>query len=239
MAKRRLWPILLLVVLAISLGGCVIAPGRTVEETREVSGFNRVVLSGVGHVNLTQGDAELLTVRAPRNVMRRIRTEVRGDTLYLEVKTGLFTIVQDRTIEYDVTVKEIEGLRISGSGSVESDSIQTGMLEISVSGSGDLAIDDLDAERLELSISGSGNFRSAGRADIQLITISGSGEYRAGDLQSQQTTLKISGSGNATVWVEERLDITISGSGDLAYYGNPRVSQRVSGSGSIRSRGDR
>ena len=169
MKKRGLWPIPL-VVLALSLGGCVMGTGSTVEETREVSGFNRVVLSGVGHVNLTQDGTESLTVRAPRSVMGRIRTEVRGDTLFLEVKTGLFTIVQDRAIEYDLTVREIEGLRISGSGSVEGDRIETETLDISVSGSGDLVIDDLETDRLELSISGSGSFRSAGRADEQQIS---------------------------------------------------------------------
>ena len=50
--------------------------GRLVTETRAVSGFTGISLAMPGHVEVTQGDTESLTVTADDNVLPLIETVV-------------------------------------------------------------------------------------------------------------------------------------------------------------------
>ena len=69
-------------------------------ETRPVSGFNKLVLKGVGSVILTQGAQESLVIEADPDIRSRIRSEVRDGTL---------------TISYDFDlISDVFGLRFIG-----------------------------------------------------------------------------------------------------------------------------
>ncbi|OGO16907.1 MAG: hypothetical protein A2Z14_01960 [Chloroflexi bacterium RBG_16_48_8] len=47
-----------------------------ITEARDVGGFNRIELEGMGKVILTQGEEESLTIEADDNLMEYITTEV-------------------------------------------------------------------------------------------------------------------------------------------------------------------
>lgn len=230
-------PLLLLLMLA----GCTIVTGsgNIVSESREVSGFDEVVLAGSGNLTITQGDGEALTVEADDNLMDLIETEVRNGVLYLGFKSGANIINTSRAVQYQLTVDDLSELTISGSGNVSAESLVSDDFSLNVSGSGEAQIDRLTASEISIEISGSGDVDIVGAVEEQSITVSGSGNYRAGDLVSENVTVRISGSGNATVWVAEMLDVVVSGSGNVEYYGTPRVNQQVSGSGNIRSLGNK
>jgi hypothetical protein len=55
------------------------------QETRVVAGFRRIEIDGQVNVTLVQGNAEGITIEASSSSLARIRTEVRGDTLVVEV----------------------------------------------------------------------------------------------------------------------------------------------------------
>jgi len=59
--------------------------GSEVEESRDVSGFSKVDLSGCGNIFLTQGDEESLKIEAKEKLMEYIITEVSNDTLYIKI----------------------------------------------------------------------------------------------------------------------------------------------------------
>lgn len=242
MYKSRNLAVLLLLVAIFGITACnatiVNGSGDLITETREVSGFDGIELSGSGEVIITQGGDESLTVETDDNVMEHVRTEVRGGTLHLGFEEGLNLIDPTRLV-FTVGVDDLSELSISGSGNVESDSLDTDRFSVTVSGSGNVQIDDLTADSVEARISGSGNVDLAGEATTQDVTISGSGKYRAGDLQSDTAEASISGSGEATVWVTESLDSNISGSGSVDYYGRPSISTSGSGSGKINSLGEK
>lgn len=230
-------PLLLILLLA----GCTIVSGsgNIVSESREVSDFDAVVLSGSGNLTITQGDREALTVKADDNLMELIETKVRNGTLYLGFKAGVNIINTSRAVQYELTVRDLSALTISGSGNASADSLVGEEFVLTVSGSGEVQIDKLTASESTVTISGSGDVDVAGAVEQQSITVSGSGHYRAADLVSSSATVQISGSGDAIVWVAETLNVTVSGSGNIEYYGNPQINQQVSGSGNIRSRGDK
>jgi hypothetical protein len=186
--------------------------GQLATQSRQVSGFTSVELTGVGELSIDQTGTESLTVSAEDNLLPLLTSEVEGDTLILGKKPNT-RIVTTKPITYTLTMKDITGLAVSGSGTINAPKLTT------------------DALRIE--ISGSGMITTAGNADDQSLEISGSGRYLADGLTSKTTTAEISGSGTANVVASDALDVKISGSGTLTYSGNPQVTRTVSGSGRL------
>ena len=186
--------------------------GQLATQSRQVSGFTSVELTGVGELSIDQTGTESLTVSAEDNLLPLLTSKVEGDTLILGKKPNN-RIVTTKPITYTLTMKDITGLAVSGSGTINAPKLST------------------DALRIE--ISGSGVITTAGNADDQSLEISGSGRYLADGLTSKTTTAEISGSGTANVVASNALDVKISGSGTLTYSGNPQVTQTVSGSGRL------
>ena len=230
-----------LIAIALLLCACglraVRGSGKLVTESRDVSDFDRVSLAGSGEVILIQGETESLTIETDDNVMRYITSEVEGGTLTLGTESG--KLVSPTRLKFTLRVKDLSGLRISGSGDIDAERFDTDDLEIVVSGSGDVRIDALMASKVQARISGSGDVELAGEATGQEVTISGSGKYRGGDLRSETVSVTISGSGNATLWTTASLDARLTGSGSVSYYGNPLTDVSSSGSGKVKGLGDK
>jgi len=231
----------ILIVVALLLCACglrtVRGSGRLVTESRDVRDFDRVSLSGSDEAIITQGDEESLTVETDRNVMRYITSEVRDGTLVLGTKIG--AIVRPTRLRFTVSVKDLAGLTVSGSGDIVAERVDTDRLEIKTSGSGQVRVDTLRAEQVEVRISGTGDVELAGQVTAQEVTIVGSGEYRGGDLRSETSAVTIRGAGDATLWTTESLDARLTGRGSASYYGNPRTDVSSAGSGKLEGLGDK
>ena len=186
--------------------------GQLATQPRQVSGFTSVELTGVGELSIDQTGTESLTVSAEDNLLPLLTSRVEGDTLILGKKPNT-RIVTTKPITYTLTMKDITGLAVSGSGTINAPKLTTAALRIEISGSGVIT--------------------TAGNADDQSLGISGSGRYLADGLTSKTTTAEISGSGTANVVASDALDVKISGSGTLTYSGNPPLTQTVSGSGRL------
>lgn len=241
MVSKRLFLfcLVLLVILTITACNAIIinGSGDLISETRQVTDFDSIALSGSGVVIVTQGGNESLTIETDDNVMDHVRAEVEGRTLKLGFEERLNVIAPTRLI-FNVGIDDLKDLTISGSGDIESDMIETGRLEAAISGSGAVKIDDLTTDGVTAKISGSGEIDLTGKSTTQDVTISGSGKYLAGRLCSESVTVKISGSGDATVCASETLDSSISGSGSVYYYGRPSINSSGSGSGKINNLGE-
>jgi hypothetical protein len=196
-------------------GSEVTGSGALGTESRDVGGFSTIELTGSGDLIIAQNGTESLSIEAEDNLLRSMTSDVSNGTLRLGTTEGVH-LDPTLPVTYRVTVKDLAGVEMSGSGSVTAARITTPAMAIDISGSGDVTID--------------------GTADSQTITISGSGNYSASDLVTRSSTVEISGSGDVTVNARDVLDAAISGSGDATYTGDPRVSQHISGSGEL-SRG--
>jgi hypothetical protein len=235
--------ILGMAVLLLSVSACNFVPGRgsghLIRETRPVSGFDTVVLSGAGRLEIIQDGTESITIETDDDVMPYVESEVRGGTLYVGLDfNGLRTIVPT---EMNVTlhVRDLRRISASGAWEVTCASLETDEMEIVISGAGQARFENLQATNLTAEISGAGQIHIAGRVAAQQATISGTGQYRAGDLQSETAVVTLSGAGQATVWAVDSLDVRISGAGEVEYYGSPRISFNPSGAGNLRSLGDK
>lgn len=245
--KLTLGLMLILVLLTIAcssvslIGTRLEGSGKLITEERKVSNFDRVSLSGFGEVTIHQGETESLTVRTDDNIMPYIKTEVRNRTLELGFTPSgsRRSINPSDGIHFDLVVKDISRLDISGAGSVTIDSLTAEKLLIDLSGAGSLEISNLAADELVSKISGAGSVVVAGQVTGQELNHSGLGSYYAGDLESETALVTISGAGSATLWVRETLDVKVSGIGNIIYYGTPRVIQNVTGLGKVISQGEK
>lgn len=238
----------ILAVALLALVGCaglnltvVRGSGNVVTESRAVSNFNRVALSGIGELAITQGDTEALTVEADDNLLPLIVTQVRNNVLNIGIdpNRGVISPTPSRPIKFALRVKNLDSIQLSGAGNISVPALKTDTLTVGSSGAGNINITQLDAKTLNGSVSGVGNLVISGQVETQDASLSGLGSYTAGDLKSTSTAVSISGAGSATVWAAQTLNVRISGAGSVSYYGTPQVTQSISGLGNVKSLGNK
>lgn len=212
--------------------GRVNGSGNIESQSYELGEFTEVVIGGIGHVNLTQGDQTALTITADDNFFEHIIVETENDTLTIRIEPNTL-LTSDHTIQYDLTVTDLSAFDLLGSADMTASQLSADTLSLSIAGSGSIEIGDLETNSLELEIAGSGGMDLTGTATNQTIDISGSGDINSPELESETTTVVIAGSGDVVVWATETLDIEILGAGDVGYVGSPTVSQNIAGSGSV------
>jgi len=211
--------------------GCIQGSGNYTTENRTVDDFGSISFSSAGEVYLSQGPKHL-RIEAEDNIIAGLMTDVSGGIL--TIRHTAACINPHKPVKIYVSTQHIEGLDISGSGSITGLSlIESDTLRIDISGSGDMNL-DVDCEDLSTNISGSGSSVLKGRATNNSVDISGSGAVHSYDLETNRSTVRISGSGTAEVNVHDELNTNLSGSGSVSYKGRPRMtSQEISGSGSV------
>ena len=230
----------LLAILLLLINACnsksITGSGNIVKEHRRVSGFNKVTVSGAGHLFLSQGDTESLEITCDDNIAAHILSIVESGTLEIGPKNA--TLKPSEPIRYNLSLKTINSLKTSGSILIDGDALSVKSLRVVMSGSGKLSLRTLEAQSIEFDISGSGKINiESGNSNNQSISISGSGEFNVPNLKSENIDLSISGSGKAKVWATNEMDIKISGSGKVGYHGSPKISTNISGSGKVEGLG--
>lgn len=208
------------------------------KETRNLKGFTRVNFGVSGNLYIHLGKEFNVTLEGDEDDLKEIITEVSNGKLSIRRDNHFFEFNNEK-VTINITMPEITGLGVSGSGRAEiTDPVtEADRIELSVSGSGKISVPDLTADNLECSISGSGNINiGKGSADKGEITISGSGNYTGQSMEIDHLNVRVSGSGNCTCLAGDELTASVSGSGNVWYSGNPQVDARVSGSGKVRSK---
>ena len=163
------------------LSSCAVGSRRVVTSSRDVRDFDAVAFEGLGELSVTQGDSESLTIEAESNVISRITTEVRSGTLYIDWKTGLFglDVVPTKPIRYDLTMRDIRALDLTGLGSMAAGEINADRLDVDMGGGGRIVIRALDADHLKLTLTGLGSIEVSGQVSRQSILVTGGGVFPA------------------------------------------------------------
>lgn len=220
MMKRQGATLLVLAAVVVTLAACagtglrteVRGSGVLVTDTRPVSGFNRILVSGYGTVYVTIGATESLRIEAEANILDVLTMDVVDGRLELGHRE--FTnIVPTRDITYHITAVSLDAVAVVGSGTLD--------------------VADVDAGTFAVSIAGSGSVEPSGRIGQLTVDVSGSGRFVGARLATEVASVAVSGSGQAIVSARDHLAASVSGSGSIRYLGDPVVAQRISGSGSI------
>jgi hypothetical protein len=244
MMKKQILLIMVVLLLVLSTLACSISindfgfntargSGVLVTEERPVSGFQRLELSGIGTLVIEVGSEEALVIEAEDNLLEYIETTVQGNTLEIGIRERI-NLQPSKPIRYNLTVKSLDTISVSGLGSVEAPALEATRFTVDISGGGDVNLEGLQAEQLEVNISGLGSLDIAsGLVTEQTVELSGSGDYNGRNLESRTAVVMISGLGSATISASQDLQVEISGAGSVRYAGDPSVSSEISGLGSI------
>lgn len=232
----------LLLVLFVSISICALAQekvtgnGNLKKETREISNFTGLMVSGSVNVELSYGDPKSIIVEGDENILPYIETSVENGNLVIKTKDKVSVRTKNKLLVH-VTMKKIARLRMSGSGNItgSGDFSNDSKTEIGVSGSGSINLAMNSFNETKINISGSGNVTLKGKSTNNIdATISGSGNIDCAEVSCNDVNAKVSGSGNIKVYANKSIDAKVSGSGNIYYKGAAtNINLKSSGSGKI------
>src|SRR5690606_22492908 len=135
------------------VGNCERGRGPIVSKQLELPSFHSLKLSGSDKVIVTQGPQQEVWVEGEENIIDLIRLSVSNGEW--DIRTRGCVGRHERLI-YHVTLPEIKGLSLSGSGDIVGENtFLTSRIELEVTGSGSITA-DVDADDVEAEITGSG-----------------------------------------------------------------------------------
>jgi len=227
--------------MAFSSSGCARhmsgEPGPTVERNYNVGAFDRISLAGAYDANVRTGSAISVHAKGGENLLDRIEVEVEGGTLKIRPKhhNGFNWSWGSRgKVELLITVPQLHGATLAGSGSINVDKVQGDSFEGEVAGSGEMTVGNIQVQSLKLSIAGSGDLKAnGGRAQSADVDIAGSGGVDARGVQAEQLKVSIAGSGDVQAHATKAADVSIMGSGDVTVSGGARCTIHKAGSGNV------
>ena len=182
-----------------------------VTEAYDLSGFDRITIEGVYHIDVQVGEAFSVKTSGSKKEMDKIDIYVEDGALVLGMKDRNGQKNRGHNnhgVDSVITMPALNGMEIAGvaSGNVRKISAQSFELEFAGVG--------------ELSLSGT-------CVDLDL-EMAGVGELNARKLKCEDVDVDLAGMGEATVYASERVDAQAAGMGQINVYGNPEVVQKSS-----------
>ena len=148
---------LILFILSLFITGCsekevVKGSGKIVTEERKVADYHAIDLTGIGHLDIHQGDKISLSVKTDDNLLTYIESDVRNGVLHIGPNTEgkSKNLNPSDNIYYIATVKNLDDLSISGFCNVQSiQKIKNEQLDINVNGTASLNL-DIDVKKFPI-----------------------------------------------------------------------------------------
>lgn len=206
--------------------------GDIVSLDQDLSDFNKIDASHSFDISVSQGDGYAVVVRVDDNLEDELDVKVQGGTLHLDLARDI--IVNNATLEADITMPSLDGLDLSGASSADitgfdSSDPFSARLSGSSSLSGDLVTGDLN-----LDLSGSSEVALDGAGGDLEIDASGASDVKLPNYPVEDADLNLSGSSDVLINLSGTLDVDASGSSNVTYLGSPTLGDiRTSGSSSI------
>lgn len=189
--------------------------GATEIESRDLGKYSAIDLRGAAELNIEVGPAESLKIEGSNFSVKNLRTEVRGNTLYINSKkSGWAWFGDDDDLKLTIAMPSLTELRSAGAGNIRVRGLKGG-------------------EQL-IKISGAHNLEADGTLDKLTIELDGAGNVDYGKVASQDATVTVNGAGHVLVRAAQNLQATMNGVGAIHYEGEPqKVSSNLHGIGTI------
>lgn len=232
---------------------CLNASGPVITEYRDASEIDEIINTTSVDVVYMKADTVSISLRGAANLNRHIVTNVTNGRL--EIRTDPRNTCFDRGDEPEIliTSPQVHSLDMTGSGSLNADSLSgvsvsirvtgsgdlqagfilTDELGIEVTGSGDAEASEVLSQAVDLTVTGSGDLSISGSAASGVMRLTGSGNIRSENLELNTGILTITASGDIHANIIDALTAVISGSGNIYLRGRPAINQTITGSGKI------
>lgn len=205
--------------------------GKMTRQERPIKDVEELQIGGVGKVVVKQGNEESLVITGDALILPHIISEVDEGTLYIKPADDL-QLRSKSEIVYQITVKSLKEIGISGAVELESPLLTSQELKLDCSGAtrAQLAV---AVDTLKVHVCGSAKLSLEGEAKKQKVETSGSAQYDAGALQSDRAKVTTEGASHVTIAVGKKLEVNSSGVSVVTYHGNPLVKVHSSGASSV------
>jgi Putative auto-transporter adhesin, head GIN domain len=203
--------IVVLVDLAVrSDGDSTHGSGVTATEYRELAPFAAVELAGANTVTVRVGPAQSVAVTADDDLVDQVTTTVRSGRLFI-ANDGSFTT--EAPMRVAVSVPSLDGVTLSGTGTV--------------------IVEGVTGTDFVADLSGTGTLAASGTVDRLTAVLSDTGTVELQGLVAQDVIARLEGTGDINVHATSTLDATLTGTGSIVYFGSPSVTTHNTGTGSI------
>lgn len=212
--------------------------GPTVARNYRVGAFDQIEVAGPYDVTVRTGSGPTVAARGPQKIIEHMIVEVKGGKLVIHPERNKSWFRSGwhfrGKVNLDVTVPQLRGATIAGSGDIRVDQVKADSFEGVVAGSGGLDVGTLDVQSLKFAIAGSGAAKAgSGRAQNAEFDIAGSGDIDAKGIQAQSAEVSIAGSGSVSAHATVAADVNIMGSGDVKVTGGAKCNVSKAGSGNV------
>jgi hypothetical protein len=203
---------------AALLGGCDNYDGHDgpmQKQTRELAGFSGIDMEGAARLEISVGAPYSVELEAPAEVLKRVKTQIRGETLAIESRPKDWFPSSGRArLTVRISLPELTALSLGGGNDVEVQGYAGGESSIKVEGAASI--------------------EARGELDRLVVRMSGAGQADLSELIAARVKVTVDGVGTAVVHATDALDATMNGVGAIHYVGDPsEVSTRMNGVGSI------
>jgi hypothetical protein len=203
---------------AVLLGGCDNHDGHDgpmQTQTRELSGFNAIDMEGAARLEISVGSPYSVELEAPAEVLERVKTEIRGETLAIESRAkDWFPSGGRARVTLRISTPELTSLRLGGGN--------------------DVVVQGYAGGESSIKVEGAANIEARGELESLVVRMSGAGQADLSELIAARVKVTVDGVGTAVVHANDALDATMNGVGAIHYIGDPReVSTRMNGVGTI------
>ncbi len=209
--------------------------GNVLTEMRNVDNFVGIIVSGEMSINIIHSDKYEVKITADDNLIKHIKTVVKGGILYVEC--GHQT--EESNITVNLAMPVLNSIETEGKVDIN---VKSGFavenLEIRTFGSGNIDISGITASAaIKILSRGSGNISLTGSAKLFSCYARDAGNVFADQLESADAVAKVGGSGSIFLKTNGNMNVIVAGSGSVIYTGKPSmISKYITGSGSVKQR---
>ncbi len=212
--------------------GCIKGSGNPIAETRTITPFSKIDISGAFKINIKQDSSLQVTITADDNLLKYIRTQVNGNKLRIYTRKNF---CNDSPITVNLGVNKLEEIKSSGAVELATNGrVNVQNLKLDFSGASKIDM-ELSAADIKTEISGASEISLKGQAASHDINVSGVGKLHAPDFVVGVYKINSSGAADCDINVLKSLKTNTSGSSNITYHGNPsNIQEHKSGSSSLK-----
>ena len=207
--------------------------GTISSQSRSVSGFNSIQVSGAIDVYVRQDSSTSVRIDADDNLQQYVEVYTDNSTLVIHVQNGI-RVRPSRKIKVYVSNPEYREFQASGASSFIGETVISSgtSLHVDLSGASDGKL-DVDAPRISVTVSGASNITMSGKTKDFEGGASGASEIKCFNLLAENSDMEVNGASSAEVYASVKLEGHASGASHIRYKGNASTSISSSGASGV------
>lgn len=203
---------------------CFTPSGKIISETRSASAFHTIIIKDKMDIYLQQDSEYKIEVKAGKNIIHNVITEVKNETLYIS-NNNRCNFIRDpkKKTEVNISLPQLKYLKHTGSGNIYSiNTFVQDTIIIRIESPGDVYL-KVQTHYFGGSTHGNGDLYISGSTDLFYYNYNGTNFIYADNLQIQQYAYLESHSvGHAFININSAgMDAALFSNGNIYYYGNP------------------